>query len=128
MDRIKAKLKQVWGYDELRSPQAEIITCLLEDRDALIIMPTGGGKSLCFQLPALLSSGVTLVVSPLVALMENQVQELTEKGLAAGLLHSEIPSAQRKQTLQALTSQQLRLLYLARNAANEPSVVEIMRS
>jgi ATP-dependent DNA helicase RecQ len=113
MDRINAKLKQVWGYDQLRSPQAEIIECLLEDRDALIIMPTGGGKSLCFQLPALLSSGVTLVVSPLVALMENQVQELTEKGLAAGLLHSEIPSAQRKQTLQSLINQQLRLLYLS---------------
>ncbi len=113
MDRIKAKLKQVWGYDELRSPQAEIIQCLLDHRDALIIMPTGGGKSLCFQLPALLSSGITLVVSPLVALMENQVQELTEKGLAAGLLHSEIPSAQRKKTLQALANQQLRLLYLS---------------
>jgi ATP-dependent DNA helicase RecQ len=113
MDQIKAKLKQVWGYDELRSPQGEIIECLLDDRDALIIMPTGGGKSLCFQLPALLSTGVTLVVSPLVALMENQVQELTEKGLAAGLLHSEIPAAKRKQTLQALEQQQLKLLYLS---------------
>ena len=88
MDRIKSKLKQIWGYDDLRSPQAEIIQCLLDNRDALIILPTGGGKSLCFQLPALLSTGVTLVVSPLVALMENQVQELTEKGVAAGLLHS----------------------------------------
>ena len=113
MNKIKAKLKQIWGYDELRSPQGEIIECLLEDRDALIIMPTGGGKSLCFQLPALLSSGVTLVVSPLVALMENQVQELTQKGLAAGLLHSEIPAAKRKQTLQLLEQQQLRLLYLS---------------
>ncbi len=113
MDRIKAKLKQIWGYDELRSPQGEIIECLLDDRDALIIMPTGGGKSLCFQLPALLSTGITLVVSPLVALMENQVQELTEKGLAAGLLHSEIPAAKRKQTLQALEQQQLKLLYLS---------------
>jgi ATP-dependent DNA helicase RecQ len=113
MDRIKAKLKQIWGYDELRSPQGEIIECLLDDRDALIIMPTGGGKSLCFQLPALLSTGVTLVVSPLVALMENQVQELTEKGLAAGLLHSEIPAAKRKQILQALEQQQLKLLYLS---------------
>jgi ATP-dependent DNA helicase RecQ len=113
MDRIKSKLKQIWGYDDLRSPQGEIIECLLDDRDALIIMPTGGGKSLCFQLPALLSTGVTLVVSPLVALMENQVQELTEKGLAAGLIHSEIPAAKRKQILQALEQQQLKLLYLS---------------
>jgi ATP-dependent DNA helicase RecQ len=113
MNKVQAKLQQIWGYEQLRSPQGEIIECLLDNRDALIIMPTGGGKSLCFQLPALLNSGVTLVVSPLVALMENQVQELAVKGLAAGLLHSEIPTAQRKQTLQALKQQQLRLLYLS---------------
>jgi ATP-dependent DNA helicase RecQ len=122
MDQIKAKLKQIWGYDQLRSPQGEIIQCLLDDRDALILMPTGGGKSLCFQLPALLSNGVTLVVSPLVALIENQVQELTAKGLAAGALHSEIPSAKRKQTLQALANQQLRLLYLSPETLLTPAV------
>jgi ATP-dependent DNA helicase RecQ len=122
MDRIKAKLKEIWGYDELRSPQREIIECLLDNRDALIVMPTGGGKSLCFQLPALLSNGVTLVVSPLVALMENQVQELTDKGVAAGLLHSEIPTAKRKQTLQALEHQQLRLLYLSPETLLTPAV------
>jgi ATP-dependent DNA helicase RecQ len=122
MDRIKAKLQEIWGYDELRSPQQEIIECLLEDRDALIVMPTGGGKSLCFQLPALLSRGVTLVISPLVALMENQVQELTDKGIAAGLLHSEIPTAKRQQTLQALERQQLKLLYLSPETLLTPVV------
>jgi ATP-dependent DNA helicase RecQ len=113
MDRLRQTLKQIWGYDDFRSPQAEIVQCLLTGRDALIVMPTGGGKSLCFQLPALLSEGVTLVVSPLVALMENQVRELTEKKLPAGLLHSELPSARRKQTLQALANGELRLLYLS---------------
>jgi ATP-dependent DNA helicase RecQ len=113
MDRIQEKLRQVWGYTELRSPQGEIIQCSIDRRDALIVMPTGGGKSLCFQLPALLSEGVTLVISPLVALMENQVQELSAKGIAAGLLHSEIPASQRRQTLQALATNQLRLLYLS---------------
>jgi ATP-dependent DNA helicase RecQ len=122
MDRIQTKLAEIWGYDELRSPQREIIECLLADRDALIVMPTGGGKSLCFQLPALLSSGLTLVISPLVALMENQVQELTEKGITAGLLHSEIPSAKRKQTLQLLEQQQLRLLYLSPETLLTPIV------
>jgi ATP-dependent DNA helicase RecQ len=122
MDRIQAKLQQVWGYDELRSPQRKIIECLLDNRDALIVMPTGGGKSLCFQLPALLSHGLTLVISPLVALMENQVQELTAKSVAAGLLHSEIPSSQRKQTLQALAQQQLRLLYLSPETLLTPAV------
>ncbi|AFY91353.1 RecQ family ATP-dependent DNA helicase [Chamaesiphon minutus] len=113
MDRIHAKLQQVWGYDRLRTPQGEIIDCLLQQRDALIVMPTGGGKSLCFQLPALLSEGVTLVISPLVALMENQVQELIVKGVAAGLLHSEIPTSERSQTLRRLASHQLKLLYLS---------------
>jgi ATP-dependent DNA helicase RecQ len=113
MERIKQTLKQIWGYDEFRSPQAEIVRCLLDGRDALIVMPTGGGKSLCFQLPALLSEGVTLVVSPLVALMENQVRELSQKKLPAGLLHSELPATQRKQTLQALANGELRLLYLS---------------
>jgi ATP-dependent DNA helicase RecQ len=122
MDRIQAKLQAVWGYEELRSPQREIIECLLANRDALIVMPTGGGKSLCFQIPALLSSGITLVISPLVALMENQVQELTAKGIAAGLLHSELPAAQRKQTLQALERQQLRLLYISPETLLAPPV------
>jgi ATP-dependent DNA helicase RecQ len=122
MDRIQAKLQQIWGYDELRSPQREIIECLLADRDALIVMPTGGGKSLCFQLPALLSDGVTLVISPLVALMENQVQELATKAVAVGLLHSEIPAVQRKQTLQALSDRRLRLLYLSPETLLTPAV------
>jgi ATP-dependent DNA helicase RecQ len=122
MDRIQTKLAEIWGYEELRSPQREIIECLLADRDALIVMPTGGGKSLCFQLPALLSSGLTLVISPLVALMENQVQELTEKGITAGLLHSEIPSAKRKQTLRSLEQQQLKLLYLSPETLLTPVV------
>jgi ATP-dependent DNA helicase RecQ len=122
MDRIKQTLKQIWGYDELRSPQGEIVECLLADRDALIVMPTGGGKSLCFQIPALLSSGVTLVVSPLVALMENQVQELTEKKVAAGLLHSELPAAARKHTLQQLDNQRLSLLYVSPETLLTPAV------
>ena len=122
MNRITAKLKEVWGYDELRSPQREIIECILQERDALIVMPTGGGKSLCFQIPALLTSGVTIIVSPLVALMENQVQELTEKGLPAGLLHSELPAAHRRQTLQALANSTLRLLYVSPETLLTPPV------
>jgi ATP-dependent DNA helicase RecQ len=122
MDRIRTLLKQVWGYDDLRSPQEEIIQCILAQQDALIVMPTGGGKSLCFQIPALLSQGVTLVVSPLVALMENQVQELIEKQLPAGLLHSELPAAKRKQTLQALADSQLRILYVSPETLLTPPV------
>ncbi len=112
-DDIRATFKQIWGYEDFRPPQGEIVRSLLSKQDSLIVMPTGGGKSICFQLPALLQTGLTLVVSPLVALMENQVQELKERKLPAALLHSEVPSYQRKQTLQVLERQQLRLLYLS---------------
>jgi ATP-dependent DNA helicase RecQ len=110
---VRAKLKQIWGYSDFRSPQGEIVQALLAGQDALIVLPTGAGKSICFQLPALFQKGLTLVISPLVALMENQVQELLAKGLPAAALHSELPPAKQRQVLQAIQSQQLRLLYLS---------------
>ncbi len=110
---VRAAFKKIWGYDDFRPPQGEIVRSLLSQQDALIVMPTGGGKSICFQLPALLQTGLTLVISPLVALMENQVQELRQLKLPTALLHSELPSWERKKTLQALERQQLRLLYLS---------------
>ena len=110
---VRATFQKIWGYDDFRPPQAEIIRSLLSGKDALIVMPTGGGKSICFQLPALLQNGLTLVVSPLVALMENQVKELRDRQLSAALLHSELPSFERKKTLQLLEQQKLRLLYLS---------------
>ena len=110
---VRTAFQKIWGYEDFRPPQGEIIQSLLAKKDTLIIMPTGGGKSICFQLPALLQTGLTLVVSPLVALMENQVQELRSRNLNAALLHSELPSLARRQTLQALEQQQLRLLYLS---------------
>ncbi|HEY9892973.1 MAG TPA: DEAD/DEAH box helicase, partial [Candidatus Sericytochromatia bacterium] len=91
-NEVRAAFKKKWGYEEFRPPQGEIIQSLLEKQDALIVMPTGGGKSICFQLPALLQTGLTLVISPLVALMENQVQELQKLKLPAALLHSELPT------------------------------------
>lgn len=85
-------------------------------------MPTGGGKSICFQLPALLQTGLTLVVSPLVALMENQVRELRQRNLSAALLHNELPSWERRKTLLALEEQKLRLLYLSPETLLSPPV------
>jgi len=111
--QVRAAFQKIWGYENFRPPQGEVIRSLLSRRDALVVMPTGGGKSVCFQLPALLQTGLTLVVSPLVALMENQVQELRDRHLPAALLHSELPSSQRWQTLQLLERQKLRLLYLS---------------
>lgn len=110
-ETVRARFQQIWGYSDFRPPQGDIVRSLLDGQDALIVMPTGGGKSICFQLPALMQQGLTLVVSPLVALMENQVQELRSRHLPAASLHSEVPAFQRRQTLQHLD--RLRLLYLS---------------
>ncbi|VEP16008.1 ATP-dependent DNA helicase RecQ [Hyella patelloides LEGE 07179] len=119
---IKVILQQVWGYEDFRYPQAEIINCLLNKQDTLVIMPTGGGKSLCFQLPALLQPGLTIVVSPLVALMENQVQQLQQKKIAAGLIHSQQAKSDRKLIISNLT--QLKLLYVAPETLLTPPIWE----
>ncbi len=121
---VKSSLKEIWGYEDFRPPQEEIISSLISQQDALVIMPTGGGKSICFQLPALMQTGLTLVISPLVALMENQVKELRDRKLPAALLHSELPSQQKWQTLQLLDRQQLRLLYLSPETLLSPKVWE----
>ena len=124
---LKESLKKYWGYDDFRHPQEEIIQSILSGRDCLVVMPTGGGKSLCFQLPALLQDGLTLVISPLVALMENQVQELQAKNLPATILHSEMSKKARKDTLQSLqTTQKYRLLYLSPETLLSPPVWQII--
>ena len=121
---VRTTFQQIWGYEDFRPPQGEIVQSLLTKKDTLIIMPTGGGKSICFQLPALLQTGLTLVISPLVALMENQVQELRERKLKAALLHSQLSSSQRRHTLQTLERQELRLLYLSPETLLSPPVWE----
>ncbi|WP_404788686.1 RecQ family ATP-dependent DNA helicase [Altericista sp. CCNU0014] len=111
--QAQAGLQKFWGYDRFRPLQGEIATSLLQHRDALVMLPTGAGKSLCFQLPALLQEGLTLVVSPLVALMEDQVRALEARHGAATLLHSEQSRGQRQKTLQMLENGQVKLLYLS---------------
>ena len=81
-------LREYWGYDAFRPMQKEIIEAAMEGRDVLAIMPTGGGKSICFQVPGLMAEGITLVITPLVALMKDQVQNLTEKGIRAIAVHA----------------------------------------
>ncbi|MFN3926191.1 MAG: RecQ family ATP-dependent DNA helicase [Pseudanabaenaceae cyanobacterium] len=108
---VKQKFKQVWGYDDFRPPQGEVIANLLNQKDSLVVLATGGGKSICFQLPALLKKGLTLVISPLLALMEDQVMDLRKRQLPAGTLHSALTPRDRRQVLANL--QGLRLLYLS---------------
>ncbi|MEL6938815.1 MAG: RecQ family ATP-dependent DNA helicase [Cyanobacteria bacterium J06598_1] len=123
---LRETFQRIWGYEDFRPPQGEIARAILNRQDTLTIMPTGGGKSVCFQLPALMSSGVTLIVSPLVALMENQVQELKEKQLPAATLHSELGKRDRWQTLNALENNRLRLLYLSPETLLSKAVWEIL--
>ena len=115
-------LKQYWGYDQFRPLQGETVTSLLIRQDALVMLPTGAGKSICFQLPALLQPGLTLVVSPLISLMENQVQELRQRQLSAALLHSQLSAQQRRHTLGQLERQQLCLLYLSPESLLSPTL------
>jgi ATP-dependent DNA helicase RecQ len=119
---IEATFQRIWGYERFRPPQDKIVQALLTGQDALVVMATGGGKSICFQLPALLQRGLTLVISPLVALIENQVAELQAKQLPAGLLHSQLPKPLRSKTLQSLENQTLRLLYLSPETLLSPPV------
>lgn len=111
--RLKAALQRHFGYDRFRPLQEEIITRLLERQDVVALMPTGGGKSLCYQLPALLNGGLTLVVSPLISLMQDQVDALTADGVAAAYLNSTLKPAAILAVQQRAASGQLKILYLA---------------
>ncbi len=106
-------LKKYFGYDEFRPLQEEIIQTVLDGKDALVLMPTGGGKSLCFQLPALKLEGITLVVSPLVALMKDQVDSLVANGIPAAFLNSTLNAEQRRTVEAQIRSGELKLLYIA---------------
>jgi ATP-dependent DNA helicase RecQ len=115
-------LQKYWGYDEFRSNQTEIIQTLCAQRDALIVMPTGGGKSLCFQIPALLHPGLTIVVSPLVALMEDQVQALRSRGIAAAAVHYQMVKTDRRKSLWQLENGRLKLLYVSPEMLLSPPI------
>ncbi|BAZ10180.1 ATP-dependent DNA helicase [Calothrix sp. NIES-4071] len=110
---LEQALKHHFGYDNFRPGQREIIEGALQNRDLLVIMPTGGGKSLCFQLPALMRTGLTVVVSPLIALMQDQVEALQKNGINATFLNSSLNSHQARLREQAILNGKVRLLYVA---------------
>ncbi|WP_420466598.1 DNA helicase RecQ [Panacagrimonas sp.] len=113
MDDLHQALKRGFGFETFRPGQEAVVRDALAGRDLLAIMPTGGGKSLCFQLPALLRPGVTIVVSPLIALMQDQVRLLREMGIAAAFLNSSQSAAESAQVLAAVSAGNIKLLYLA---------------
>jgi len=112
-EKIKKSLKHNFGFNSFQSEQEEIVNTVLKGQDCLVLMPTGGGKSLCFQLPATLLPGVTIVVSPLIALMKDQVEGLIENGISANFLNSSLEPNEAREVEQALTNGELKLLYVS---------------
>src|SRR5947207_6640569 len=110
---LPSALKKYFGYAAFRSLQENIIRDALAGHDVFVLMPTGGGKSLCFQLPALMRDGLTLVVSPLISLMKDQVDALHTSGIAATFLNSSLVAGEGRTRLRGLHQGEFRLLYVA---------------
>lgn len=110
---LQAALQRWFGFGTFRPRQDDLVQAILDGRDAVGVMPTGGGKSLCYQLPALLSEGVAVVISPLIALMKDQVDALRARGIAAGMVNSAQAAAEQSATLAQLLNGELKLLYIA---------------
>ncbi|AFY36645.1 ATP-dependent DNA helicase RecQ [[Leptolyngbya] sp. PCC 7376] len=110
---LEAALKHFFGYESFRPGQKTVIEAALQNRDVLALMPTGAGKSICFQLPALLKSGLTVVISPLIALMQDQVDSLTDNGIGATFLNSTLNLNQARSRIQAILNGKIKLLYVA---------------
>ena len=119
-------LHSVFGFDSFRPGQEEIVRAVLDGENVLAVMPTGSGKSLCYQLPAVARAGLTVVVSPLIALMRDQVRALVAAGVAAGSLNSGNDAAQNAQVLDRLRRRELRLLYLAPERLARPDTLEML--
>ncbi len=119
-------LRRVFGYDSFRGPQQEIIEHLIAGGDALVLMPTGGGKSLCYQIPALVRRGTGVVISPLIALMQDQVDAMRALGVRAGFLNSTQEPAERREMEAAFLAGDLDLLYLAPERLRTESTVALL--
>ncbi len=120
-------LKTVYGYDAFRGPQAEIVGHVMAGRNAFVLMPTGGGKSLCYQIPAIARPGMGLVVSPLIALMADQVTALRQAGVTAAALNSDLQGEERYALWRAISNSDLDLLYVAPETLLKPDILDLLR-
>ena len=126
MQRAQEILKNVFGYNEFRGPQAEIIEHVVNGGEALVLMPTGGGKSLCFQIPAMVRNGVGIVISPLIALMQDQVDALLQLGVKAAFLNSSLDERAARAVERALVAKELDLLYVAPERLLTPRFLQLL--
>lgn len=121
---LHATLREFWGYDGFRPKQQQIVESILEGHDVAVVMPTGGGKSLCYQLPALVSGRLCVVISPLIALMQDQSSQLAQLGISAAVLNSSQDQDARKEVFRKLRRNELKLLYLSPERLAVPSTTE----
>ncbi|MFQ6572662.1 DNA helicase RecQ [Pseudomonas sp. UM16] len=128
LEQAQRVLKDIFGYDSFRGRQGAIIECVAKGGDALVLMPTGGGKSLCFQVPALLRPGLAVVVSPLIALMEDQVATLDELGVAAASLNSTLSAEQQRELAGRIRRGEVKMLYLAPERLVQPRMLDFLRT
>lgn len=119
-------LHSVFGYTQFRGQQQSIVEHLIEGGDALVLMPTGGGKSLCYQIPALVRQGIGIVVSPLIALMQDQVDALREAGVAAAYLNSSLGAEDQREVERRLLAGELNLLYVAPERLLTPRFLSLL--
>jgi ATP-dependent DNA helicase RecQ len=120
-------LKKTFGYEQFRAPQDDVIATIINGGDALVLMPTGGGKSLCYQIPAIARSGCGVVISPLIALMQDQVDSLREIGVRASYLNSTLDRQDAVQVERALREGQLDLLYIAPERLTQPDTLSSLK-
>ena len=125
---VQEALRTYFGFDSLRPGQDEVVQAIMAGRDALGIMPTGGGKSLCYQLPALCRPGLTVVVSPLIALMKDQVDALQSRGIPAAAVNSSLGAEEYRQVMQALRFGELKVVYVAPERFAQEGFMNLLRS
>jgi ATP-dependent DNA helicase RecQ len=128
VNKSKQILKTVFGYGNFRPLQADIIENVLIKNDTLVIMPTGGGKSLCYQIPALIFSGLTIVVSPLISLMKDQVEQLLQTGVPATVLNSSLTPDQYRHNVREVKTGAIKLLYMAPETLLRPNMLAMLSS
>jgi ATP-dependent DNA helicase RecQ len=125
---LNSMMKEYWGFEELRPLQREAMECVLEGRDSLVVLPTGGGKSLCFQAPALVMDGLSVVVSPLISLMKDQVDGLKAAGIPAAYLNSSLDPDDHRRVLRAMRSGGLKILYVAPERLVTEEFLELLKA
>ena len=127
MDKLREKLKEVFGYSQFRGSQEVVIQNIMAGKNTFVIMPTGAGKSLCYQLPALMKEGTAIVISPLIALMKNQVDQLNAFGINARFLNSTLTKAEITRVRKGTLSGEIKLLYVAPETFNKERTIELLQ-